>query len=685
VKNHLIHLQKKPLACAVGLVLAAIAVPAMAGPDMNNMNDNQGKDAGRYVSGDFHNHTTCSDGQLSVQKLVNTAVDVYGLDWFILAGHGGGGNRNCTLVEDETVWTPVENPYVPGMGPGTSWEDSIGVENIKGTVAMSGGSRLMYRWQSIQEIQYPVLERMAEAKQKPIFIGLESVAPGHEHGNMAILDGQLPEGGGGNADAVAKFEYCFDRARSDNSRGEQAWDCSVPGSALNADLHPEAYALRNFDGKNYNSGDLGHLKMLEGLKWMETYFPQTSFYIPAHVERAGPFRSNGNGGWNVENFRNMNNTAPTIAFGMEGGPGHQANRTRSYRPTSVGEGTYGGAGIYTAQIGGVWDALLGEGRNWFIYNNSDYHNRGMFGPEDHRSTNDQYPGEFNETFVLARTGGEALSPQAIVDGLRSGNAYYVNGQLIDRMGFAVCTVEGQKMGQERARGAAGNGGRWPHENQLAQAAMRGEGFQNPNCAQMGEKLVVKPGQDVVAMLIVRDPEGANRSPYSFPNPSLMQIGIEKPLNEPELHRVDLIGGLVTGYIDPSDTERYAGELNSPAATNTSTSVLASYNNESWTSYDGGWKRMFFRLNNVQDSQYLRARGTNIPAGVPNETDSLGNPLNDNLADNIVCADAACPDHLPAVDGGRRLDYDVEAWTDLWFYSNPIFIEVKGSVEVAGIK
>ena len=59
---------------------------------------------GTYVAGDFHNHTTCSDGSISMQKLVKKANDrgetPWGLDWFVQAGHGGNGNRNCTLVED---------------------------------------------------------------------------------------------------------------------------------------------------------------------------------------------------------------------------------------------------------------------------------------------------------------------------------------------------------------------------------------------------------------------------------------------------------------------------------------------------------------------------------------------------------------------------------------------------------
>ena len=57
------------------------------------------KTAGTYVAGDFHNHTTCSDGSISMQKLIKKVTDKtdtpWGLDWFVQAGHGGNGNRNC--------------------------------------------------------------------------------------------------------------------------------------------------------------------------------------------------------------------------------------------------------------------------------------------------------------------------------------------------------------------------------------------------------------------------------------------------------------------------------------------------------------------------------------------------------------------------------------------------------------
>ncbi|EFK95756.1 hypothetical protein LDC_2229, partial [sediment metagenome] len=42
-------------------------------------------------------------------------------------------------------------------------------------------------------------------------------------------------------------------------------------------------------------------------------------------------------------------------------------------------------------------------------------------------------------------------------------------------------------------------------------------------------------------------------------------------------------------------------------------------------------------------------------------------------------------HLPEVEGVKYLAFDVAAWADLWFYSNPIFVEVQGATLVAGVK
>jgi len=38
-----------------------------------------------------------------------------------------------------------------------------------------------------------------------------------------------------------------------------------------------------------------------------------------------------------------------------------------------------------------------------------------------------------------------------------------------------------------------------------------------------------------------------------------------------------------------------------------------------------------------------------------------------------------------VAGQKMVANDVAAWSDLWFYSNPIYVQVTGAAVVAGVK
>ncbi len=337
-----------------------------------------GKTPGKYVAGDFHNHTTCSDGSISMAKLIKKATDKvdtpWGLDWFVQAGHGGNGYRNCTLVEDATLDTPAY-PFNAAVGPTTPWDQS-GV-TTKGDVTLTSGFHNMWRWQSIQEFQYPLVEYFNHYKNLPLFVGIETVVPGHEHTSMSVITGQIPAAldnaplptspgytALGSGTALAQWEYCFDRADADTSRGaSNNWDCSVPGSLNSSDPIWNATAHKLVQTGTTGSGTAGHHKAIEGLKWMVANAPNESYYAPAHLERAGPFNPDGNNGYNVESLRDFNNTAPSIAFGMETQPGHGASANRGEyqvkRNTiggvpvdSVGGTTYGGTGVYGAQIGG---------------------------------------------------------------------------------------------------------------------------------------------------------------------------------------------------------------------------------------------------------------------------------------------------------------------------------------------
>lgn len=733
---------KGQMALATALTLGAAAMAALPA------DASAAKPAGNYVAGDFHNHTTCSDGSTSLQKLVSKVTDKndapWGLDWFVQAGHGGNGNRNCSLVEDESLSTPAF-PYVSGAGPATTWAQSIGASAVKGnasngTPLASQSNPSMWRWQSVQEISYPIAEYLTALKGVPVFMGVESVVAGHEHTSMSVVTGQLPNaldtatlpnGPGysplGNATALAQWLYCFDRGDTDNSRGGgQEWDCSVPGSANFSDSNWNLVAGKLVPASGNGVGDRGHAKTVEGVKWMKAYHPNTSYYVPAHLERAGPFNPNGNNGFNIESLRDFNNAGPAIAFGFESQPGHHASSSRGgysqdrnniggERFDSVGGTSWGGTGVYAAQVGGVWDALLGEGRNFWFFGSSDWHSRGSFGSDDRRSTGDFYPGEYQRDYIMVRNGADTkLRPQTIVDGLRSGNSFVAQGQLVDRLSFMAC-VSYKGLGY-RSDAAV---------SKMALDAARGNTDASVSgCATMGEKLKVRAGAEVVVALVVRDPAGTNYSPYSFPNPSLAQIGIIEPLNTPTLDHVDLIGGLVSGYKNPTDAD-YAGAwpdnwIENPdmnrvpaAAKNTSAAVIKTFNSQTWqeASGDAEYKVMTYRVPAVTASQYLRARGTNLPASVPYETDADGNPLPDLYTnagnrsalkiacttvgtnvpangDEVTLDDAlidGCPEHLPTVDGVKYVAYDVAAWSDVWFYSNPIFVEVAGSTVVAGIK
>jgi hypothetical protein len=724
------------------------------------------KTPGKYVAGDFHNHTTCSDGSISMQKLVKKATDKidtpWGLDWFVQAGHGGSGNRNCTLAEDATLATPAYPLVTNGLGviqgPATTWQNSTPPVAPKGLVQGASPNQVMWRWQSTQEFQYPLIEYLSALKNKPMFLGVESVVAGHEHSSMSVITGQiplaldtatLPSGpviaantsrytALGNANALAQWEYCFDRNDADTSRGAtNSWSCAVTGSNSTLDASWNAAAQKLIPATGAGTGNRGHLKTVEAVKWMAENHPNGSYYIPAHLERAGPFNPDGNNGFNIEHLRNFNNAGPNVAFGMETQPGHGASSDRGeYQPKrqtiagiptdSVGGTTYGGTGVYGAQIGGVWDALLGEGRNFWFFASSDWHNRGSFGPDDRRSTQDFYPGEYQRNYTMVRNGADKLRPQTIVDGLRTGNNFASSGQLIDRLAFIACVSYPGV--QFRSNAAV--------EALAVTAATNNTDIDKAGCVTMGEKLVVRPGAEIVVSIVTRDPAGTNYSPYSFPNPSLAQIGVNQPMNAPVLDHIDLVRGLVTGYKTPGSAD-YSGKwpINTdwlkadgttpdlsvvPAgAKNTSAAVVKTFNANgvsAWTAFGNPsdetiYLKMTYRIPAVTASQYVRLRGTNLPPSVPFETDANGNPLADihtNGSDptrlRIPCNFNAgttefdrCPSHMTTattavgavtpnpIAGQKAVTYDVAAWADLWFYSNPIYIEVAGSTAVAGVK
>ncbi len=308
------------------------------------------------------------------------------------------------------------------------------------------------------------MEYFTALRDKPMFLGLESVVAGHEHTSLSVITGQMPSGiydralpsgptsipkvngvtqlpfntpytALGNANALAMWTYCFDAGESVTNRGtaENNYDCTIPGSS------PAGW---NDTAKKITTNN--HAKTVEAVKWMAYFHGNASYYLPTHLERAGPVAL-GRSGFDVNDLRDFNNAAPSVAFGFETQPGHGAasqrgeyNINRNSGIDSIGGTTWGGTGIYGSYVGGVWDALLGEGRNYWFFASSDWHARGSFGADDRRTTADFLPGEYQRAYSLVRNNGGKINPQLVVDGMRSGNSFSTTGQLIDRLAFVAC-------------------------------------------------------------------------------------------------------------------------------------------------------------------------------------------------------------------------------------------------------
>jgi hypothetical protein len=144
-------------------------------------------------------------------------------------------------------------------------------------------------------------------------------------------------------------------------------------------------------------------------------------------------------------------------------------------------------------------------------------------------------------------------------------------------------------------------------------------------------------------------------------------------------------------MDTRDLEEYAEDNYVPAyciETNDSTEVVKTFKRPGKADKDG-YMTFTYEVEAEQD-MYFRLRGTNLPANVPYETDAEGNPLADELASGAIY-DLLDADVLQAALIGELQDYVLdsklgsetyskldevaEAYADLWFYGNPIYVKV----------
>ena len=308
---------------------------------------------------------------------------------------------------------------------------------------------------------------------------------------------------------------------------------------------------------------LAHMQGLERLPILFANHPSRSAEAIGRYGRDEPWE-----------LRENNDLAPDVYRGMEGAPGHQAatltqgNRIRNRGAYwNAGARTLGGFDQMTAIVGGLWDALLGEGRRFWIVASSDSH---FHYTEPVRAGSDFWPGEFHKTWVHARP-----TYAGVLNALREGRVFAVAGDLVTELDVRLKTSGGQEAG-------------------------------------LGGTLRVARGAQVTATVRFRDPETPNAAGEN-----------------PAVRRVDVIVGEVRGRASDPSVDR-----------NPTTRVLARFTRDA-LARDGIRYSLEAALPAADRDLYVRVRGTSTA------------------------------DLEPAMDGPGE-----NPWHDLWFYSNPIFIEVE---------
>lgn len=585
--------------------------------------------AEKWMTGDFHQHTTYTDGSYPMNDLTAPGVIAtspwkdpaglyrsgvmpqgyrFGVDFQANSEHGGTSGKD----NFNNAWSTYSpNPAIGDAGKMWRWQTLISTSDIPG---YAGPAYLgAFDWIKTIRANYP---------NKLAMSGMEWNPPGHEHSSTGIV--------AANALPIAEFEYRFDNSDSDgtlttNTADKMGWAGKIQNSVYDASAPDYSTAL----GLNKR-----HNKTIDGVKWMQANYPTTGYIVPAHVERAGCGLTGG--AWNIAAFRDINDNGPTVAFGFEGIPGHEKETGRGgFGAGACGGGTYGGAGYYIANVGGLWDNLLADGRKFYNFASSDFHND---------SGADFWPGEYLKTYVKVKNNShedekdkdhkhgekreknhdreDVYTQEDVVNGLRSGNAYSVHGDLINELDFKV----------------------------------QARNHHDEETATMGETLYVKKGHKATVKIAFKTPTVNN-----------CQAGVNASADyickAPAVHHVQLI----QGRINPTKAGKFLADGVTPnpdfkAIDASVASIVKTFDASSWKNHDG-YTTMTFDVPNVQNDMFFRIRGTNLGYDVK-QMDSTGTKI-------VYGTDA---DGNPLINTPGTSNADM-AWEDLWFYSNPVVVKV----------
>ncbi len=514
----------------------------------------------RVITGEFHNHTNqssdASESYMSLENLLDAAFHE-DLD---------------QLPEEGRAFVEEGKPFDYFMTE----------DHLRKSPRDINGNEIPVQptWKTIQEQIKKFNELKAQGKYegKIYYPGFEWDMFGLDHVTVALIEdgtNRVP------LEGIRQFEWLY------------SYDTPTEAFTDNE--------LEVFGPRDNVKADKTHA--YDGLKWIQENYPD-SFYLVNH-----PSRHNGGGGVvHAEDIRDMIAYAPDIVAGLEGMPGNQMGGDRGEM-----HDIYGGADKMVAELGGVWDSLLGEGHDFFNYANSDFHfkisSNGLY-------SSGYWPSEYSRNYTKV----EGNTFQDISEGMKKGNSWSVYGDLISGLEFFV------KVGDK--------------------------------IVEMGDKLSV--AKDTPVELVVRFQE-TKKNNYKH----IFEGHESDVTNHPILDHIDLIVGNIFGKVQDKTL-----------ANNPTTRIGKRFTSDDWKKDgDEGWYSMSLPFQVDQD-MYLRLRGTNNAVGQEGETDALGNPLIDPYMEKpeISSYDNPTEEDLAILREYFNQVND-RNYSDLWFYSNPIRLMV----------
>ncbi len=369
---------KTYLALLLTGLLTGCGLDSGSGENNDIQSKSQSDPIGRWIYGDMHVHSTASDGHNLMTTVLDKAFNDYGASYITSTDHSG---FNAYKINDALVRTTVDGQLILNPAPEEEVHShDYAKENYPDDKAEVERSELIntlyghvnqYR-QRLNTSQY-------------LLQGMEWTIPyTKEHATLLILDD-------GNLDSLAAFH--------------------------------QQYAKGNGNSKELEDN-------LNAVKELEHNHNGKAIFAFNHPSRSHKVK--------IEDIRQFHNAAPTAFIGMEGAPGHQRNEESrgSYDETDpiimdeyqdygiayFGQ-TYGGFDYMTARLGGVWDALLSEGRHFSIISQSDFHSQ----------TKDFWPNQYAKTHMLLET----ESREGVINALKKGNIFVTHGDLISALTFNV--------------------------------------------------------------------------------------------------------------------------------------------------------------------------------------------------------------------------------------------------------